>query len=62
MLIRQLKPSVSRGGRPSGQTARTMRSGNDADFDEVYISQAGGEHDGFFEFYAHTVLPRLRDG
>jgi hypothetical protein len=33
-----------------------------AGFDEVYIGQAGGEHDGFFEFYANTVLSRLREG
>jgi G6PDH family F420-dependent oxidoreductase len=33
----------------------------DAGFDEVYIGQVGGEHDGFFEFYANTVLPRLRE-
>ena len=33
----------------------------DAGFDEVYIGQVGGEHEGFFEFYANTVLPRLRD-
>jgi G6PDH family F420-dependent oxidoreductase len=34
----------------------------EAGFDEVYIGQVGGEHDGFFEFYANTVLPRLREG
>ena len=33
-----------------------------AGFDEVYVGQAGGEQDGFFEFYAGQVLPRLRDG
>ena len=33
-----------------------------AGFGEVYIGQAGGEHDEFFEFYANTVLPRLREG
>jgi G6PDH family F420-dependent oxidoreductase len=33
----------------------------EAGFDEVYIGQVGGEHDGFFEFYANTVLPRLRE-
>jgi hypothetical protein len=33
-----------------------------AGFDEVYIGQAGGEHEGFFEFYADAVLPRLREG
>ena len=34
----------------------------EAGFDEVYIGPAGGEHDGFFEFYANAVLPRLREG
>jgi G6PDH family F420-dependent oxidoreductase len=33
----------------------------DAGFDEVYISQVGPEQEGFFEFYAEQVLPRLRD-
>jgi hypothetical protein len=33
-----------------------------AGFDEVYIGQVGGEHEGFFEFYADAVLPRLREG
>lgn len=33
----------------------------DAGFDEVYIAQVGPDADGFFEFYADTVLPRLRD-
>ena len=32
----------------------------DAGFDEVYINQAGPDQDGFFEFYAGQVLPRLR--
>jgi G6PDH family F420-dependent oxidoreductase len=34
----------------------------EAGFDQVYIGQVGGEHDAFFEFYANTVLPRLREG
>lgn len=33
-----------------------------AGFDEVYIGQVGGEAEGFFEFYATQVLPRLREG
>jgi G6PDH family F420-dependent oxidoreductase len=33
-----------------------------AGFDEVYIAQVGPEQDGFFEFYATEVLPRLRGG
>jgi G6PDH family F420-dependent oxidoreductase len=31
-----------------------------AGFDEVYVGQVGSEQDGFFEFYAGQVLPRLR--
>jgi G6PDH family F420-dependent oxidoreductase len=34
----------------------------DAGFDEVYIAQVGGNAEGFFEFYASEVLPRLRGG
>ena len=32
----------------------------EAGFDEVYVSQVGADQDGFFEFYAEQVLPRLR--
>ena len=32
-----------------------------AGFDEVYVSQVGPDVDGFFDFYASTVLPRLRE-
>jgi G6PDH family F420-dependent oxidoreductase len=39
-----------------------IRGYTGAGFDEVYIGQAGHEQDGFFEFYADQVLPRLRDG
>jgi hypothetical protein len=28
---------------------------------QVYIGQVGGEAEGFFEFYATQVLPRLRE-
>ena len=38
------------------------RAVTEAGFDEVYIGQAGGNCEGFFEFYAGQVLPRLRDG
>ncbi len=31
-------------------------------FDEVFIGQVGTEQEGFFEFYAEQVLPRLREG
>jgi hypothetical protein len=33
----------------------------DADFDEVYIGQIGGNPDGFFESCASEVLRRLRE-
>jgi G6PDH family F420-dependent oxidoreductase len=39
-----------------------IRAYTDAGFDEVYIGQAGSEQDGFFEFYAEQVLPRLQEG
>ncbi len=39
-----------------------IRAFTDAGFDEVYIGQAGSDQDGFFEFYAEQVLPRLREG
>jgi G6PDH family F420-dependent oxidoreductase len=39
-----------------------VRAYTGAGFDEVYIGQVGGQHEGFFEFYAGQVLPRLREG
>jgi hypothetical protein len=27
----------------------------------VYVGQVGSKQDGFFEFYAEQVLPRLRE-
>ena len=38
-----------------------VRAYTNAGFDEVYVGQVGGESEGFFEFYAGQVLPRLRD-
>lgn len=35
---------------------------SDAGFDEVYVQQVGGNHEGFFEFFASEVLPRAREG
>lgn len=32
----------------------------DAGFDHVYIHQVGPDQDGFFDFYASEILPRLR--
>ena len=42
--------------------AGAVRAFTQAGFDEVYIGQVGGEFEGFFEFYAGQVLPRLREG
>ena len=39
---------------------RAIRAYTDAGFDEVYVNQIGQEQEGFFEFYAEQVLPRLR--
>jgi G6PDH family F420-dependent oxidoreductase len=51
---------------PAGPDAEAhlagIRAYAEAGFDEVYIGQAGGELEGFFDFYAGTVLPRLREG
>jgi G6PDH family F420-dependent oxidoreductase len=41
--------------------AAALRAYVDAGFDEVYVSQVGPDAEGFFEFYAREVLPRLRD-
>jgi G6PDH family F420-dependent oxidoreductase len=38
-----------------------IRAYTDAGFDEVYIGQVGEDSEGFFEFYAGQVLPRLRE-
>jgi G6PDH family F420-dependent oxidoreductase len=39
-----------------------IRAYTQAGFDEVYIGQVGADQDGFFDFYAGQVLPRLREG
>jgi G6PDH family F420-dependent oxidoreductase len=49
-------------GPDPGTHADAIRAYTKAGFDEVYVSQVGGETEGFFEFYAGHVLPRLRDG
>ena len=41
---------------------RGVQAYTNAGFDEVYIGQVGGEAEGFFEFYATQVLPRLHEG
>jgi G6PDH family F420-dependent oxidoreductase len=37
-----------------------FRAYRDAGYDEIYVNQIGPEQEGFFEFYADKVLPRLR--
>jgi hypothetical protein len=37
-----------------------LRQFADAGFDEVYVGQAGGAPEAFFEFFAGQVLPRAR--
>src|SRR5205807_9614231 len=41
---------------------RSFRQYVDAGFDEIYVSQIGPHHDGFFDFYAREVLPEIRRG
>ena len=48
-------------GPDAGRARKTLRL-HRAGFDEVYIGQVGGEHEGFFDFYSSAVLPRLREG
>ena len=43
------------------ELVRQARMAEEAGFDEVYVSQVGSGHAGFFEFYASQVLPRLRE-
>jgi|SRR5579875_1293229 len=38
-----------------------VRQFTEAGFDEVFVAQVGGHAEGFFEFYARHVLPRLRE-
>jgi G6PDH family F420-dependent oxidoreductase len=40
---------------------KAIRAYEHAGFDELYIQQIGSEQEGFFEFYAREVLPRLRE-
>ena len=37
-----------------------LKAIGDAGFDQVYINQIGPHQEGFFDFYANDVLPRLR--
>ena len=49
-------------GPGAGEHAEAVRAYTGAGFDEVYIQQVGPDQEGFFEFYARDVLPRLREG
>jgi G6PDH family F420-dependent oxidoreductase len=49
-------------GPDAGAHLAGIRAYVEAGFDEVYIGQVGGEFEGFFDFYAGTMLPRLREG
>ncbi|MGI8332571.1 LLM class F420-dependent oxidoreductase [Actinomadura scrupuli] len=48
-------------GPDPARHVEAVRAFVDAGFDEVYISQIGPEQEGFFQFYADQVLPRLRE-
>jgi G6PDH family F420-dependent oxidoreductase len=41
---------------------RAIRAHEQAGFDEVYLGQVGGRLEGFFDFFASQLLPRLREG
>ncbi|TDC41552.1 TIGR03557 family F420-dependent LLM class oxidoreductase [Actinomadura sp. KC345] len=42
--------------------AAALRAYADAGYDDVFVTQIGPRQDGFFDFYAGEVLPRLRGG
>lgn len=48
-------------GPDPGVHGDAIRAFTDAGFDEVYVGQVGGNLEGFFDFYASQVLPRLRE-
>jgi G6PDH family F420-dependent oxidoreductase len=60
-LVSEDMVSVPCGPDPAAHVAG-VQAYTEADFDEVYIGQVGGEAEGFFEFYATQVFPRLREG
>jgi hypothetical protein len=37
-----------------------IRQRVEAGYDEVYVHQIGGNHEGFFELYEREVLPEFR--
>jgi G6PDH family F420-dependent oxidoreductase len=48
-------------GPDAGLHAEGIRAYQRAGFDEIHIGQVGGNADGFFEFYANQVLPRVKE-
>jgi G6PDH family F420-dependent oxidoreductase len=58
-LVTEEMISAPCGGDPM-EHVKSVTAFGDAGFDEVYIAQVGGNAEGFFEFYAKEVLPRLR--
>ena len=64
-LVRLYRDFEDAIGAPCGPDVedhlKGVRAYTDAGFDEVHIGQVGSEQDGFFEFYAEQVLPRLRE-
>jgi G6PDH family F420-dependent oxidoreductase len=48
-------------GPEASEHAEAVRAYTGAGFDEVYVQQVGPDQEGFFEFYARDVLPRLRE-
>lgn len=48
-------------GPDPDEHVQAVRGFLQAGFSEVHIGQVGGNADGFFEFYAQQVLPRLRE-
>lgn len=59
-LVTEDMISAPCGPEPSVHLAG-LRAYVSAGFDEVYVGQVGPDADGFFEFYAGQILPRLRD-
>lgn len=63
----QLAPLVSEDmitapvGRDPALYLETIRAHQQADFDEIYLGQVGGNLEGAFEFFATELLPRARE-
>jgi G6PDH family F420-dependent oxidoreductase len=66
LVTRQMTAESTAFGDDPDEHARAFQPFVDAGFDEIFVSQMGAHlpdtnADGFFEFYADKVLPRLRD-